>query len=191
MPTVEIADGEDLQKLRAAAGFLDQGFKHPKTREKLLRIAKELNPNAAIPELDAVEPIDERIAGLEKTLATRLDAIEAANASKEREQTVDAYIAKGHRELTALGYSSEGIAEIEKLMGDEGITNYAAGAALYDKRNPPPAPSVPDYTQSPSWNFNQPAEDNEAEKRLLKKDYKGFTASAIASVMKELRQNKA
>lgn len=143
MPKVEIDEAE-LHNLRNVAGFVDTALKNPKTREAVLKIDKALNPDKAIPELDApsavmakLSEVTEAVVGLRK----QIDDDRNARAEEERTQTLTRRVREGQQLLTESGYNAEGVAKIEAFMLENGIASYPAALAYFEKQNPRPTPA--------------------------------------------------
>lgn len=143
MPKIEIEESE-LADLKRVQGFASAALANPKTRQTMLRVQKELNPDSVIPELDAAEGVLTQVRGVEE----KLDALNRKldeRAAKDAEDRVTAEfsrkIASGREYLTKSGYGADGIAKIEALMDAEGIVSYPAAMAYFEKLNPPQAPS--------------------------------------------------
>ena len=68
MPLIEVEE-TDFQNSSAAKQLLDKFAANPKLRPKLLGLIKELNPDAAIPEIDAAAPLREELDALRKEVS--------------------------------------------------------------------------------------------------------------------------
>ena len=173
MAIIEV-DAEELKKLQAELGSarlskaaLDKLGNNPKTRQQLLALMKEDNPALVIPEIDAARPVMEKVSALEKTIAEEREAraTEKANAEKEqRERSVKETIDGARTGLKSRGWTEEGITGIEKLMQEEGIANYAAAEALFEKRQPKDEPILPS-NYSKNWDFMHADEAEDADIR--------------------------
>lgn len=143
MPKIEI-DESELANLQNIARFADAAMKDPKTRHKMLEIDKTLNPNKAIPELDAptavmaeLTKVTESVAALSK----KIDDDRSKREEEERTRVLSRKVTDGQAMLAKAGYTKEGIDKIEALMLEEGIASYSAGLAFYEKLNPRPTPT--------------------------------------------------
>ena len=74
-------------------------------------------------------------------------------------------------------------------MQDEGITNWAAAGALYEKRSPKASPLDPAESYGGGWGFNQPAKDD-VDHELLLKNPKGFSDKMVKQFLQEQRTGK-
>ncbi len=99
---------------------------NPETREQTLRLAKKINPNLPIPEIDARDKVEGQIEDLRKQLLER-DA-------RDRENTARQSIQRERDALkTKYGFTDADITEVEKLMMDENepIPSYGAAARVW------------------------------------------------------------
>lgn len=118
----------------------------PDARKLFNASVKKISPNTPIPEFDAhaafhgaAQKLEEKFQPVVKTITDFID-----NQNKQKIETdTSTQIASGHQLLRSRGFNKEGIEAVEKLMRDEGIASYAAGAALFTERNPPEQMAVP------------------------------------------------
>jgi hypothetical protein len=97
---------------------------NPATRAETLRLVKRINPNLAIPELDAKADVESQIEALKQQILERDNQARERDAMLEVERQRDA-VRKQY------GFSDEDIGEMEKLMIEEGIARHATAAKLY------------------------------------------------------------
>lgn len=143
MPKVEI-DETELEALQRVNKFAAAALQNPKTREKMLRLQKELNPDAVIPELDARDSVLESVKAVEQRLNKVVETIETAtNKQAEDRATAAAQkrIEDGEAMLRAKGYNDDGIKAITELMTAEGIASYGAALAYFERLHPPARPA--------------------------------------------------
>lgn len=161
MAIIEVDEAEfkrvqaELASTKPSKAALDKLGANPKTRAKLLQLMKEDNPALVIPELDAAQPVMEKVSALEKQLNEEREtrAKEKADAEKEaRESSVKQTINEARSDMRKRGWTDDGIAGVEKLMQDEGIANYRAAEALFEKNQPKDEPILPS-NYSRSWDF--------------------------------------
>lgn len=169
MPLVEVDEAE-LGKFRTAYALVEK-LGQGKTRGRLLGLIKEAQPNAVIPEVDAAAEVmeeirkrDERLAKLEKDA----EDDRAARAKERDTATLDGNIAKGRKMLIDAGYTDEGIAGVEKIMTERGITDYEAAAALFDREQPKAEPIAGTSYSGNRWDWTRPAEDDKTGQNWLK-----------------------
>ena len=143
---VEI-DETQLAGLTGVSKTVQSMLGNPKARRLLLQAQKLINPDVAIPELDAAEPIMSEVAALRKELEDDRKA-RAEDATKRDDDARKADLSssweRGRADLRAQGYTLEAIEKIEKeVMEKEGIANHKVAAAYFDKLNPAPEPVAP------------------------------------------------
>lgn len=179
MPKVEIDEAE-LASLRNIREFTNTAFSNPKTREKMLRVQKDLNPEASVPEIDAadrvmgaVDKVMERVEAMSK----RMDDREKNERETEATGRATRRLQEGQELLARNGYNAEGVKKIEDLMVERGISDYEAGLVLFEKKNPKPAPS--EYS-SGRWGSMSDVENVQADdfKPLWETGGKGGEADA-------------
>lgn len=139
-------DETELSGLKSLQATVQKWMANPAARRKVLEAQKALDPNIVIPELDAAKPLEAALSEMDKKLSAldeRLskDADERAKAKTISELT--SCWEKGRGELRTQGYTDEGLTKIEKLMEERGIADHDAGAALFDRLNPPEVPIAP------------------------------------------------
>lgn len=145
MATVEIEESE-LAQYKGIAQTLQTWMNNPKARQKILEARKEIDPNAVIPEIDAAKPINEAMSKLDEKLTAfekRLDEDKTAREDAKKLAELNTRWESGRQTLRSKGYTEEGIKKVEELMEKEGIANHDAGAAYYDRLNPPEEPIAP------------------------------------------------
>ena len=138
MPLVEVDDRE-LAEYQKITGFLKQGLSNPKTRRKILEVQRTLNPEAAIPELDAAAPMQDELAEVRKTLAEMNKTLADDKAEREQQKqlaSLQRQWDKGRALLRKQGYVDEGIEAVEKFMEEKGIADHEIGAAAFEKLHP-------------------------------------------------------
>lgn len=198
MALIEIDEGE-YQRLRSNAdalpskALLDKLGANPKTRRAVLEMVKEINPAANIPELDAAAPVMAEVGTLKGELAELRKQLQAENderATREREGSTTALIERERGKLRAQGYQDEGIAAVEKLMTERGLTDYEAAAALLERSRPADEVVLPNYDRS--WNMFEPEKGDDAGK-LLTSGVAGarkWQSNEIQKFFREKREGK-
>lgn len=188
MPKVEIDEAE-LANLQGVARFADAALKNPATRKQMLAIDKALNPDKAIPELDApagvmaeLAKVSEQVVGLSK----KIDDDRSAREESERTRTLSRKVQDGQAMLGKAGYTAEGVEKIEALMLQEGIASYAAGLAFYEKLNPRPSPAEASASRWGSMS-DQPVDQTSTDFKPLW-DSQGKGGEADAWVNKVARE---
>lgn len=118
---------------------LAQDLAHnPKTRKAFVGLVKEIDPTKRFPDVEA----DEMRAEIKTEFEKRDEQTRAATIRAR----VDA-----QRESLKSRYAEEDIVKIEKLMEEEGISNYETGAKLYAADLKPSKPSY--ETQDHAWSM--------------------------------------
>lgn len=139
MPKVEI-DENTFVAQTAMVKIFDDLQKNPATREKFFRVVKEVRPDLSIPEIDAADPINAKIAELDARYAKfeRVQA-EQAELAAQRAQESEFITAwnKQKQILLSQGYYPDAVAQIEAFAQQQQIPNLEAAAALFEKQNPP------------------------------------------------------
>lgn len=142
MATKEIEEAQ-LVAMQNVTRSVSEIMKDPKRRMRLLELQKEAEPNAVIPELEVVKPVEAAIASMNEKfdkLATELQSErEKRDNDKKLAEFADKY-EKGRTKLRTRGYSDEGVASIEKLMEERGIADHEDGMTVWERINPPQEP---------------------------------------------------
>lgn len=178
MPKVEIEESE-LAALQQVTKFFQTGLANPKTRQDVLRLQKTLNPEAVIPELEAADHVSATVKTVEEkvdAVLKRLDERLAKDEETSREKTLREQVDTGRAQLRAAGYNAEGVEKVEKFMLENGVANYAAGMAYFEKLNPPSAPA--DASTSRWGSLPDPVNVQDDHKALW--DSRGIGAAAEA-----------
>lgn len=142
MGTREV-DETQLQSLQNVARSVSEIMKDPKRRMKLLELQKEAEPNAVIPEIEVVKPVEAAIASMNEKFDKLATELQSEREKRENDQKLAEFAAKyekGRTTLRTRGYSDEGVASIEKLMEERGIANHEDGMAVWERMNPPQEP---------------------------------------------------
>jgi hypothetical protein len=186
MALIEVEES-DLARRTAAVNLLERLGSKPGTRARLMALVKEAVPEAVIPEVDATNSVMEEMKLRDKRideLTAKIEGGEKERQTRRSQRELDGQVEKGRAQLREANYTDEGIAAIEKLMTEEGITNYAAAAAYFDQKNPPEAPVSP-YGGT-RWDFGKPAEGDTEQKNWLS-DPVGQSQREIKNWMNENR----
>jgi hypothetical protein len=179
MPLIEV-DQDQFAALQKAAEeaktalpsktLLDKIGGNPKTRAQFLKLWKEVQPEVVIPEIDAATPHLEALETIKKEFQDFKKSLEDEKEEVKKKRTleeIDAQIAKGRRKLKDTGWMDEGIASVEKLMQDRGISDYDAAAALWEKENPKEEPITPSNFGEPQWNLLADNQEDEGIKAAV------------------------
>lgn len=188
----EIDEGV-LSTLQAGKGFIDKALATPATRKRFLEIFKELNPDTAIPELDAAKPVVDEVAAVSK----RVDDF-ITEQKKEREDSARAQakskiedeIRQGRKYLKDQGLTDEGVGKVEELMQARGIGDYEAGYLLFMRTQPKAEETLLPAEYGRSWDFSRPDTTDEDHKMLVNQNYRQFVNKKVNETLKEVRGGK-
>lgn len=193
MPLMEVEE-EDFRISLAAKELLDRFAQHPATRTKLLRLVKELNPNASIPELDASDPLRQELETLKSTFTGTIGELKDAIATKERSSSIEKLIESERAKLRAAGWDKDGIDNVEKVMQDRNLVDYEVAAAFVESQLPKATPLDAFSNLDRSWNISVPANEEDTSHKILfghgkpsPQAYKQFTNNEIKKFYQEKR----
>jgi hypothetical protein len=189
MATIEVDEAQWAQAQQVSR-FVQTALNNPKTRRKILEADKALNPDKAIPELDAADPLHDELKALREEMQKDRDERKAAEEAKKADDDKAAWErqwSRGQQKLRDLRVSDEAITEIEKLMGDRNIVDHEAGLALFEKMHPAPPP-VMNGSSRFGW-FDGEAKDAPDVKLLLDQNYDEFLGQAIDKARADFRAN--
>jgi hypothetical protein len=181
----------ELTTSRSHRDWMNRVGGNPKTRRKLLELVREDNPSVAIPELDAAAPILSEVAEERKArqaLEKRLDDEKLERETRERAAAATSQIEREHERLRAQGWSTEGIAKIEAVMGERGLLDYEAGAALVEKQQPKEDALLPS-NYGRNWDlFEPPAEDNDIKRGAVAQPRRARSRAPALDGQSEVQQ---
>ena len=181
----------DLLAQQQVVGVVADIMNNAEARKLFLSSKKIARPNEPIPEIDAAAPIRADIDEMKKMLADEKKAreeerkaAEAARAQNEFESRWD----KQRATLRDSGWLAEGIEKVEKFAHERTIPDLEAAAALYEKLNPPAAPTEP-MGRSFMDVFNpNPDEDTDMKKLLeTRGNSEGLLNKMIGDALREVR----
>lgn len=151
---VDEAEYNQMVALRTVAGKI---VANPAARRQLEQAHKLVDPNAATPLLDQERLQNEPLTALKTEMQARIDALQKERDDEKRENALTAIAGRQTADFAKLrkeGYTDEGIAAIQKLMEDEGITKVNNAVAIFERNNPPQMPSTPQGGMTgTSWGF--------------------------------------
>jgi hypothetical protein len=121
-------EGKTPEEIASYAALADQLQADPRTREGFLRLAKTVNPDAAIPEID----MPARMAQQFKPMFDELNALKEQMARRDIEDKV-----KANRKaaLSVDGVSRADLPAIEKLMVEKQIPDHKTAAEFFALQN--------------------------------------------------------
>lgn len=149
---IEVDETEYLASKQVASTMANI-LKHPEARKLVLKANKIVQPDVSIPEIDHVKPFEEAVAGVEAKLNDFMKSFEEEKAAKKAQEETNKFASKWEQSKRSLaqkhGYTEDGLTAIEKFCQERGIPDIEAGAALFDRLNPP----APIDTTSGKWDF--------------------------------------
>ena len=136
-----LIDESELNALNVVHGRVKQLLAHPEARKLFLKGVKTVDPNFAIPELDAAVPVEAAVSDVRGEIA----ALRADLAERDRKAVEDAQIrafqnkwADQEASLRGQGWRTEGIAAVRNFAEENGIHDLSIAADAWEKRNPAP-----------------------------------------------------
>lgn len=163
---------ENIDEDRELARLMRQLSDNPSTRKDVLRLAKKVNPDLNIPELDIEDQTIQAVSYANK----RVEELEA----KLREKQAMEDLNQRRQKIMKKGISEDEIPEIEKVMLDKGITNHEAAAEYWQWMKQTATPTPTGYNPSAISKFD------------LSKYWKNPVSGArdeAAKALSELRRN--
>lgn len=152
----DIDEGE-YNNLLALRGVAAKIVAKPESRRLLEQAQKLVDPNAATPMLDEEARATAPLTALKTEMQAKIDALQKERDDEKRENALTAIAGRQTADFAKLrkeGYTDEGIAAIQKLMEDEGITKVNNAVAIFERNNPPQMPSTPQGGMTgTSWGF--------------------------------------
>jgi hypothetical protein len=128
---------EAIEELAALSKRLSE---NPKTRKSFLRLAKEVNPDIPMPELEMEEMVNERTTAAEKRVTDLENQLRAQQVRDELNRR------RSKLKESGFAQTDDDILEIEKLMTEKGIANHET-AADYWRHMKQAAVPTPGYPQ--------------------------------------------
>ena len=128
---------EAIDELAALSKRLSE---NPKTRKSFLRLAKEVNPDIPMPELEMEQMVNERTNAAEKRVADLENQLRAQQVRDELNRR------RTRLKESGVAQTDDDILEIEKLMTEKGIANHET-AADYWRHMKQAAVPTPGYPQ--------------------------------------------
>ena len=166
MPLIEIEE-EEAKTAVAAKALLDKFYTNPKTKQKLLSLVKDLNPDAPIPELDIQSSLKAELDAFRSEVGGTVKELKEALTTDKRNREVDTLISRERAKLRKDGWDDEGISKIEKVMEERGVVDYDMAAAFVEKQMPKPESVNNGYLADNGWNIAAPADDDTTHKGWL------------------------
>src|ERR1700733_12563936 len=144
MPKVVEVDEAEYNQMVALRGVASKIVANPTARRLLEQAQKTVDPNAPTPMLDEDKAKNEPLTALKTEMQAKIDKLEKEREDEKREATLQAIAARQTSDFAELrskhAYTDEGIAAIQKLMEEEGITKVNNAVAIFERNNPPQMP---------------------------------------------------
>lgn len=191
MAAVEI-DETELMAHRNVSATMAALLNNPKTRQTVLRAVKTVNPQAAIPEIDAAEAPLAQLAEVAKKVDDLRASIDKDAKDREAAKALDTMHREwdsGRAALRSDGYGEDAIKKIEDFMEKEGIRSHKIAAAAFERLNPQPIAigAAPRFFGSTEVLDSGARKDNAFLTALFEGDTEGATNSMVAQTLTELR----
>ena len=168
MPMVEVDEAE-LLEARRMRGVLAKITADPKRKARLELLHKEVDPTVPTPTNDMLTPIDNAGTAGSKEMADLRKQLADEKAESERQRNLAALSGRvdaGLADLKRAGWMDEGIAKVKAIMEEKGLLDVDDAVAIFERRNPPPAPIAPGG--SGAWNFMDDAATGDADADIKK-----------------------
>ena len=157
MAKVVEVDEAEYNQMVALRGVAARIVGNPAARRQLEQAHKLVDPNASTPMLDQDRLQNEPLNAIKTELSAEIAALKKERDDEKRENALSAIAGRQTADFAKLrkeGYTDEGIAAIQKLMEDEGITKVNNAVAIFERNNPPQMPSTPQGGMTgTSWGF--------------------------------------
>lgn len=195
---IEIDEGEyrALQQRASSAEdarkVVDALSSNPKTRRVFLQSLKAIAPNTVIPEIDAAAPYEAQLNAMKKQMDDdRLERQkEKDDEQKEKmSRTAQENIDFGRKMLRSKGYNDDGVAGVEKLMGDRGIVDYDIAETYFAKQNPPAEPIFNAGNYGRNFGLTD-VDEGDADHKLLMEKPEAWKNKTINKFVQEMRDHR-
>ena len=188
MPKVEVDEAELLEH-RRMRGVLAKITADPKRKARLELLHKEVDPDVPTPTNDMLAPVDQAVTTVTKEIADLRKQLADEKAENERKANLLALTSRVDSGLAGLkqaGWMDDGIAKVKAIMEEKGLLDVDDAVAIFERRNPPPAPIAPGG--SGAWNFmDDVANDADADiKKMI--ETKGNSESLLNTMVNKTLQ---
>jgi len=146
MSMIEIDETEHAASQQAVQA-LQKMLGHAGARQLVLQAQKLVNPDLAIPEIDAAAPVMAELNTLKESIEADKKAAAEAKAEEANAAKVEKFAAEwagGRKKAEAAGYTEEGIGQLESYMEAHGIADHEIAMPSFEKKNPLPEPAESD-----------------------------------------------
>lgn len=189
MAQIAVDESEWLSQ-QAVSKVVNQMLNHPKARPLVLQARKESDPNAVIPEIDAVVKVKAEFEDMRTLIASERAERAQAKLDAEEQRRISEFSdgwKKQKSKLRSSGWSAEGVEAVEAFAQENGVADLSIAADAYEKRNPPPEPVHPNGFGS--FGFFEQAGDDTFVKSMLDShgENEGALDAEIKSALKDFR----
>lgn len=182
-------DENQLAAFRAYDDFYRKASSNASHRKLLKQLEKAVYPDAAVPEIDAADAVTAALDDKLKAITDRIDGFTKSleeRDSRAKEDEIKARWANGQRYVREAGYTTEGLADLEKFMQERGIFDHDIALPAYERLHPPAEPAT--VGNGERWNFFDVPKDDEAIKQLLETNNdEVFLREMIPAALRDVR----
>jgi len=190
MGKIEI-DETELRTYQQVYSAVRAGFANPKTRDKLLQVHAELNPDAPLPEIALKHSFDELKTELLSEFSKLREETAKEKADREEREQRSALSARWNESQTAArrdGYIGEGLEKLEKFMEEHGVADHRIAIPAFEKEHPLAQPLT---TGGQRWDFFGAKETQPPDlKALLEGNEDAFLGPAITDTLNQIRTQR-
>jgi hypothetical protein len=140
---------------------------NPETKFQFFELAKKAKPDLRIPEMEVKAAADAQIGTLHKKIDDFITAQAARDEEAKKQATVDTFTLAWNKQKQFYidqGAYPDAIAEVEKFAHANGISNFDAAVALWEKQNPP---SLKSGRATLFTNFDDKSDDAKFKQELF------------------------
>lgn len=141
-------EGKDPSEIEALASLAESLSSNPATRQGFLRLTKQVNPTANIPEIDTIDRV---AAGLKP----HLDRLKELEQKQLQRDVMDRIQAGRERALQVSGVTAADMPAIEKLMQERQIPDHATAAEFHAMQQRAAEPTAASFSHQ-SRTFGAP-----------------------------------
>lgn len=153
----EIDDNElaRLRALAASGAVAERLWADPKHGREFQKLVKQAHPDARVPELDALEPVNAEV-------RTLRDQLEALKTDREREREDAALHSQIDRARATFDLTDAGVDKLKQTMLDHKIADPMVAAELLTTRQAREAPTPAASSEDGIFSLGDPPEDSKA-----------------------------
>jgi hypothetical protein len=158
----------------------------PKTANRAQALIKEHHPDYATDRDKASPFIDEGVQAAKKVLEDHIKAEKDKDLDRKFNADLD------HYRLSAAnpnGFTDEGIDKLKGMMRDRQIYDVHAAVLAWNAQNPA-KPDIPSGYKPTDWNFGEPIDKDDEDKKLLFRDPDAWADRDARKFWEELNSGK-